>query len=50
MIYNKLVVSLGDGKYGPSLATSWDTDDWKTFTFHLRNDVTFHNGVKFAAA
>jgi len=50
MVYNRLVVSIGDGEYGPCLATSWDTSDWKTFRFHLRDDVTFHNGEKFTAA
>lgn len=32
------------------LATSWEiSDDAKTFTFHLRDDVTFSNGEKFDA-
>ena len=49
MIHNRLVVPLGDGVYGPCLATSWDTDDWQTVTFHLRDDVDFHNGDHFTA-
>ena len=49
MIYDKLVFSLGEGEYGPGLAKSWKTDDWKTFIFNLRDDVYFHNGEKFTA-
>ena len=34
----------------PSLARFWDiSDDRKTYTFHLRNDVFFHNDAAFAA-
>jgi ABC-type transport system substrate-binding protein len=33
----------------PSLAKNWDiSDDRKTYTFHLRNDVFFHNDAAFA--
>ena len=49
MIYDRLVAKLDDGTYGPELATSWDTTDYQTYTFKLRNDVTFHNGDKFTA-
>ena len=35
--------------YIPMLATEWHTDDWKVFTFKLRNDVYFHNGEHFTA-
>ena len=32
----------------PCLATRWDiADDGRTITFHLRNDVRFHNGDAF---
>ena len=32
----------------PSLANRWDiSDDRRTYTFHLRNDVFFHNDVAF---
>ncbi len=32
----------------PSLASHWDiSEDRKTYTFHLRNDVFFHNDVAF---
>jgi len=34
----------------PSVAKSWDiSDDNKKFTFHLRNDVKFHDGVKLTS-
>ncbi|RQP12210.1 MAG: ABC transporter substrate-binding protein [Microbacteriaceae bacterium] len=35
----------------PALATSWETsDDQLTWTFHLRDDVTFQDGSAFTAA
>ena len=50
MVYNSLV-SFDDntGVYSPNLATSWESDDWQTVTFHLRDDVVFSNGEKFTA-
>ncbi|PPL20224.1 hypothetical protein GY24_01375 [Microterricola pindariensis] len=34
----------------PALASSWDvSDDLKTYTFHLRDDVTFPSGNKLTA-
>ncbi|TDX46464.1 ABC transporter substrate-binding protein [Orenia marismortui] len=34
----------------PALAKSWDiSDDAKTYTFYLREDVEFHNGEKLTA-
>src|SRR5690554_6433672 len=38
MIYDTLVKE-EDGQFYPDLATSWNTDDWKHFTFQLRDDV-----------
>ncbi|MFW6001212.1 MAG: ABC transporter substrate-binding protein [Halanaerobium sp.] len=37
-------------KIVPALAESWDVeDDNTTFTFHLREDVEFHDGTEFTA-
>ena len=49
MIYDRLLDISNDRELLPELATSHQTDDWKTFTFTLREDVTFHNGEKFTA-
>jgi len=37
------------GDFIPSLAASWETDDFQTFVFHLQEGVTFHNGNPFTA-
>lgn len=37
-------------EWGPSLATSWEVNEDKTlFTFHLRQDVKWHDGKPFTA-
>ena len=39
-----------DGSYHPALAESWDVaEDGTSITFHLRDDVTFHDGTPFNA-
>ncbi|MDD5263360.1 MAG: ABC transporter substrate-binding protein [Candidatus Bipolaricaulis sp.] len=38
-----------DGELCPSLAQSWEAVDETTWRFHLRNDVSFHNGEQFTA-
>lgn len=49
MIYEPLVRNTKDG-IKPLLAKSWDvSDDGKTYTFHLRDDVKFHDGTGFDA-
>ena len=46
--YNTLVEIDDSLHIIPSLAKSWDiSDDRTTFTFHLRNDVFFHDDVAF---
>ena len=51
MLYNSLVDIDPDNLNPiPDLATSWDiSDDSLTFTFHLRDDVTWHDGAPFTA-
>ncbi len=40
-----LITQNSDGEYIPYLAESWEfSDDGLTWTFHLRDDVKFHNG------
>lgn len=49
MVYESLVENTKDG-IKPLLAESWDiSEDGKTYTFHLREDVTFHDGEPFNA-
>ncbi|WP_418936717.1 staphylopine-dependent metal ABC transporter substrate-binding lipoprotein [Paenibacillus chitinolyticus] len=49
MVYESLVENTEDG-IKPLLAESWETsNDGKTYTFHLRKDVTFHDGEPFNA-
>ena len=56
----RILVNLYDGlvrytsgtlEVEPALAESWDiSDDGTQYTFHLRQDVTFHDGTPFNAA
>lgn len=49
--YIEELVGLEDGEPTPELATKWTTsDDGKTLTFTLRDDVTFTDGTPFDAA
>ena len=48
-VYDRLAIRVGEGIYEPELATSWDSADLQTWTFKLRDDVSFHNGAKFTA-
>ncbi|PZF09354.1 ABC transporter substrate-binding protein [Curtobacterium sp. MCPF17_011] len=49
--YIEELVGLDDGEPTPELATKWSTsDDGKTLTFTLRDDVTFTDGTPFDAA
>ncbi|HEU4339650.1 MAG TPA: ABC transporter substrate-binding protein [Planctomycetota bacterium] len=51
-IYESLVTFSEDGSdIVPGLAEKWDRSaDGKTWTFHLRKGVTFHDGTEFNAA
>jgi peptide/nickel transport system substrate-binding protein len=49
--YIEELVGLDEGKPTPELATKWATsNDGKTLTFTLRDDVTFTDGTPFDAA
>lgn len=48
-IYDGLV-QFKDGVIRPNLASSWEvSEDGTVYTFHLRDDVQFHNGRRFTA-
>lgn len=49
MVYDSLITMDEDGNYLPNLALSWESTDWKTVTFKLRNDVKFSNGDPLTA-
>jgi len=47
-LYNGLVQLDDSLNIKPSIANTWEiTDSGKTYTFHLRNDVSFHNNKCF---
>jgi peptide/nickel transport system substrate-binding protein len=49
-VYDPLVWLAPDGEFVPGLAKSWDiSEDGLTYTFQLRDDVTFHDGTPFNA-
>ena len=49
-IFNSLVTIDEQLNYIPELAESWDVkDDGKTYVFHLRQGVKFHDGTDFDA-
>jgi peptide/nickel transport system substrate-binding protein len=49
-IFDNLVNIGPDQNFHPGLAISWDiSEDWKTYTFTLREGVKFHDGVPFNA-
>jgi len=48
--FDSLVFQGADGTLSPWLAESWEvSDDELTYTFQLRDDVTFHDGTAFDA-
>ncbi len=49
-VYDTLVIEDKSGKFHPDLATSWQiSDGGRTYTFHLRKGVKFHDGTPFNA-
>jgi len=49
-VYDTLVWQDLNGEFVPGLAKAWEiSDDGLTYTFHLRDDVTFHDGTPFNA-
>ena len=50
-IFDQLIAADSEGNHYPGLAKSWEVSgDGLEYTFNLRNDVTFHDGTKNAAA
>jgi peptide/nickel transport system substrate-binding protein len=50
-VYDALVALDPAGRYRPALAERWDVSaDARTWTFHLRRGVTFHNGEELRAS
>lgn len=50
-VLDSLVFQEADGSFSPWLAESWEvSDDGRTYTFDLRDDVTFSDGTPFDAA
>ncbi len=49
-MFEPLVEIDTNGNPIPSLAVSWESKDLKTWTFHLRKGVSFHDGTPFNAA
>jgi len=50
LLYENLVRLTPDMAIEPWLAESWETPDDRTYVFHLRDDVVWHNGDPFTAA
>ena len=49
-VFEGLTRFMADGAVVPGLAESWDiSEDGLTYTFHLREGVTFHDGTVFDA-
>ena len=50
LIFDGLTAHDGENNVVPGLAESWDFDEeTNTYTFHLRSDVTWHDGECFTA-
>src|SRR5579864_4236967 len=49
LLYNKLVTYDANLRVVGDLAESWDTPDARTYVFHLRKGVQFHDGQEMTA-
>ena len=50
LLFNGLTAHDGDNQVVPALAKSWEFDEAAyTYTFHLEDNVTWHDGVAFTA-
>src|SRR5215813_589548 len=49
IMFSSLVKKDEHSAIQPDVATSWDVPDPKTYVFHLRHDVTFHDGRPLTA-
>lgn len=50
-VFDSLVVLLPEHRVGPWLAKAWEiSPDGRRYTFHLRDDVKFHDGTRLDAA
>jgi peptide/nickel transport system substrate-binding protein len=50
LIFDSLVARDEQMNIVPDLATSWETPDPRTYVFHLRHGVKFHDGRAFTSA
>jgi peptide/nickel transport system substrate-binding protein len=50
LIFSSLVAHDAEMKVTPDLASSWETPDPLTYTFHLRTGVKFHDGRPLTSA
>ena len=50
LLFNGLTMHNGKGEVVPALAEKWDYDEAaNTYTFHLRKNITWHDGKPFTA-
>jgi peptide/nickel transport system substrate-binding protein len=51
LVFSKLIRQVGPEEFSGDLAEKWDVStDKRTYTFHLRDGVKWHDGVAFDAA
>src|SRR5262245_11597588 len=50
IMFSSLVKKDEHAAIQPDVASSWETPDPKTYVFHLRHDVKFHDGRPLTAA